>query len=179
MGHHVRVAGKSSMRGRQTVRDMILSMLAIGGVAAVAYAFIPHATGDSIRAVDYSSALASAKRAAPYPVLGPDGLAGSWKATSVEYRKDQKGYTVWHLGFVTPSGQYAAVEQSNAGRDDVLATTVPGAQPDGDAPLAGKDWKRYQGSHYRGLTVPTGAATTVVTGTASYDELSQLAQALK
>ncbi|WP_280715093.1 DUF4245 domain-containing protein [Kitasatospora sp. MAP5-34] len=173
------MAGKSSTRGRQTVRDMILSMLAVVGVAAGAYVFIPHATGNTVRAVDYSSALASAKRAAPYPVLGPDGLAGDWKATSVQYQKDQKGYAVWHLGFVTPSGQYAAVEQSNAGRDDVLATTVPGAQADGDASVAGKDWKRYQGSHYRGLAVPTGTATTVVTGTASYQELAQLAQALK
>ena len=56
---------------------------------------------------------------------------------------------------------------------------MPGAQADGDASVAGREWKRYQGSHYRGLTVPTGTATTVVTGTASYQELAQLAQALK
>ncbi|GAA2131093.1 DUF4245 domain-containing protein [Kitasatospora kazusensis] len=168
------------MRGRQTVRDMILSMLAIGVVAAGVYLLIPHASGDTVGAVDYRSAVASAKRGAPYPLLGPTGLAADWKATSVEYSpKDQKGYAVWHLGFVTPSGQYAAIEQSNAARDDVLATTVPGGKPDGDTTVAGQDWHRYQGTHYRALTVQTGSATTVVTGTASYEELAQLAQALK
>lgn len=179
MGHHVGVAGKSSMRGRQSVRDMILSMLAVGVVGAVAYMFIPHAAGGGIGAVDYRSSLASAKRAAPYPVLGPEGLAGNWKATSVEYKKDPKGHALWHLGFVTPSGQYAAVEQSDAGRDDVIAATVPGGKSDGEAPVAGRPWQRYLGDHYRGLTVQTGTATTVVTGTASYDELAQLAQSLK
>ncbi|TWE19269.1 uncharacterized protein DUF4245 [Kitasatospora atroaurantiaca] len=179
MGHHVGVAGNSSMRGRQTVRDMVLSMLAVGVVVFVGYLFIPHSGGDGVHVVDYRSALASAKRAAPYPVLGPQGLSGEWRATSVEYKKDAKGHAVWHLGFVTPSGLYAAVEQSNAGRDEVIAAVVTGAKPDGNASVAGQDWQRYQGDPYRGLAAQTGSATTVITGTASYDELSQLAQSLK
>ncbi|WP_052391053.1 DUF4245 domain-containing protein [Streptomyces sp. NRRL B-24484] len=179
MVHHGRVAGSSSKRGRQTVRDMILSMLAVGVVGFFGYLFIPHEGGDGVHVVDYRSALASAKRAAPYPVLGPQGLSGQWRATSVEYRKDGKGNALWHLGFVTPSGQYAAVEQSNGTRDDVIGTVVPGGRPDGSTPVAGQDWQRFQGTKYRGLTTPVGTATTVVTGSASYDELAQLAAALK
>ncbi|WP_441250454.1 DUF4245 domain-containing protein [Kitasatospora sp. McL0602] len=159
---------------------MILSMLAVGAVGAGAYVFIPHASsGEGIRAVDYRSSLASAKRAAPYPLLGPEGLPGGWKATSVEYQKDPKGHAVWHLGFVTPAGQYAAVEQSDAARDEVLKAVVPGNQPDGDATVGGRAWQRLQGEHYRALTVQSGTATTVVTGTAGYEELSELAQSLK
>ncbi|WP_280695182.1 DUF4245 domain-containing protein [Kitasatospora sp. GP82] len=167
------------MRGRQTVRDMILSMAGVGVVVAVGYAFLPHDAGDGVHVVDYRSSLASAKRAAPYPLLGPEGLSDKWRATSVEYRKDTKGNAVWHLGFVTPSGQYAAVEQSNGGRDEVIASAVLDGKPDGSATVAGQEWERYQGSRYRGLTVQTGSATTVVTGSASYQELSQLAQSLK
>ncbi|MFJ1706560.1 DUF4245 domain-containing protein [Kitasatospora sp. NPDC088346] len=173
------MAGKSSMRSRQSVRDMVLSMLAVGGVVAVGYLFIPHSAGDGVHQVDYRSALSSAKRAAPYPVLGPEGLGDTWRATSVEYRKDKSGHNVWHLGFVTPSGEYAAVEQSNAAKADVLAAVVPGGAADGSAPVAGRDWERYQGDRYRGLARQDGAATTVVTGSASYEELAQLAQALK
>lgn len=154
-------------------------MLVIGGVVAVAYVFVPHSAGDGVHAVDYRTSLASAKRGAPYPVLGPDGLSDRWRATSVEYKPDGKGHQVWHLGFVTPSGGYAAVEQSDADRDSVISSAISGAKPDGSASLAGQDWARYQGDRYRGLVIGTGAATTVVAGSASYDELAQLAQSLK
>ncbi|MFD9129873.1 DUF4245 domain-containing protein [Kitasatospora sp. NPDC059571] len=173
------MAGSSSMRGRQTVRDMVLSMLAVGVVGFFAYLFIPHSGGDGVHEVDYRVALASAKRAAPYPVLAPQGLAGGWRATSVQYSKDAHGNAVWHLGFVTPEGKYAAVEQSTAAQTAVLADVVPKGEPDGSTAVAGQDWQRYQGKPYRGLTRQTGSATTVVTGSASYDELAQLAGALK
>ncbi|MER5635867.1 DUF4245 domain-containing protein [Kitasatospora sp. NPDC002227] len=180
MGHHGRVAGNSSKRGRQTVRDMILSMLAVGAVGAGAYVLIPHDTkGDRILPIDYSSSLASARRAAPYQLLGPADLPAGWKATSVEYKKDPAGHAVWHLGFETPSRQYAAIEQSDGARADVLKATVPGGQADGESKLGAQDWQRLQGERYRALTVQTGKATTVVTGTASYDELGVLAQSLK
>ncbi|MGK4582779.1 DUF4245 domain-containing protein [Kitasatospora sp. HPMI-4] len=173
------MAGNSSMKGRQTVRDMVLSMAAIGVVVAVGYLFLPHGGGDGVHVVDYRSSLASAKRAAPYPLLGPDGLSDKWRATSVQYSQDAKGNAVWHLGFVTPAGDYAAIEQSNGTRDQVIEDAVAGAKPDGSASVDGKQWERYQGSRYRGLTVQTGSATTVVTGSASYQELSELAQSLK
>jgi hypothetical protein len=158
---------------------MVLSMLAVGGVVFFGYLFIPHSGGDGVHVVEYRAALASAKRAAPYPLLGPEGLSDRWRATSVDYRKDNQGHAVWHLGFITPSGQYAAIEQSNASRDDVIAAAVAGGKSDGSASVAGQDWQRYQGSRYRGLASSTGAATTVVTGTASYQELAQLAQSLR
>ncbi|MFG2817787.1 DUF4245 domain-containing protein [Kitasatospora sp. NPDC048365] len=174
------MAGNSSKRGRQTVRDMILSMLAVGGVAAVGFVFLPHSAGDGVHTVDYRSALASAKRAAPFPVLGPQGLSDRWRATSVEYRADKNGHEVWHLGFVTPSGQYAAVEQSAVDRDTLLADKVPGFTADGSSTVAGQEWPRFKGERYRGLTHPAGTTgTTVVTGTATYEELAQLAEALK
>lgn len=167
------------MRGRQSVRDMVLSMIAVIGVALVAYVFTPHSGGDGVHVVDYGSALASAKRAAPYQVLAPEGLSDKWRATSVSYSKSSDGRASWHLGFVTPTGHYAAVEQSDAPKDTLLATAVTGYKPDGSSTVAGQDWARFQGAKYRGLSEATGTATTVVTGTASYDELGQLAQALK
>jgi hypothetical protein len=142
--------------------------------------FIPHDTkGDRILPVDYTSSLASARRAAPYPLLGPADLPAGWKATSVEYKKDPAGHANWHLGFETPTRQYAAIEQSDAARADVLKNAVPGGQADGESKLGAQDWQRLQGDRYRALTVQTGSATTVVTGTATYEELAVLAQSLK
>ncbi|WP_234322694.1 DUF4245 domain-containing protein [Streptomyces sp. NRRL S-350] len=176
-------AESKGMRGRQTVRDMVLSMLAVGFVVWIGYLFLPHdADSDPVHVVEYKVAAASAKRAAPYPLLSPDGLSDKWRATSVSYRPaDQsngKG-NVWHLGFVTPSGQYAAVEQSDAPRDSLLADKVAGGEPDGTSEVAGHAWDRVRGEKARALATQTGSGTTLLTGTASYEELAELAQALK
>ncbi|MEV4556931.1 DUF4245 domain-containing protein [Kitasatospora sp. NPDC049285] len=174
------MAGNSSNRGRQTVRDMVLSMAAIGVVVAIGYFSIPSAESkDGVHPVSYRVELASAKRAAPYPLLGPEGLPDGWRATSVSYAKDKQGHNVWHLGFNTPTGQYAAIEQSDGSADAVVAENVPGGRPDGSSSVAGQEWQRVQGDRYRALTRPSGSATTVLTGTASYEELAQLAQSLK
>ncbi|MFJ2864779.1 DUF4245 domain-containing protein [Kitasatospora sp. NPDC087314] len=178
------MAGESKrIRGRETVRDMILSMLAVGVVVWIGYLFLPHdANSDPVHVVEYKVAAASAKRGAPYQLLSPDGLSGQWRATSVGYQPAANGNgkgNAWHLGFVTPSGQYAAVEQSDVPRDALLADKIAGGKPDGTSEVAGQTWERLQGEKSRALTVQTGGATTVLTGTASYEELAELAQALK
>ncbi|MFG3050406.1 DUF4245 domain-containing protein [Kitasatospora sp. NPDC048239] len=176
-------AESKGMRGRQTVRDMVLSMLAVGVVVWVGYLFLPHdADGDGVRKVEYKVAAASAKRAAPYPLLAPEGLSGQWRATSVKYDPASLGGgrgNAWHLGFVTPSGQYAAVEQSDVSRDTLLDAMVAGGKPDGTSEVAGQAWDRIQGAKSRALAVQSGGATTVLTGTASYEELAELAAALR
>ncbi|MFF2074458.1 DUF4245 domain-containing protein [Kitasatospora sp. NPDC058162] len=176
-------AESKGMRGRQTVRDMVLSMLAVGFVVWIGYLFLPHdANSDPVHVVAYKVEAASAKRAAPYPLLAPEGLSDKWRATSVSYTpadiNNGKG-NAWHLGFVTPSGQYAAVEQADVPREKLLADKVAGAQPDGTSDTAGRTWDRVQGEKARALTVQTGSATTMITGTASYQEMAELAQALK
>jgi hypothetical protein len=180
MVHDGRVAGNSSMRGRQTVRDMVLSMLAIGGVVFVGYLFIPHSEGAGPKAVDYRSAAASAKRAAPYPLLTPEGLSDRWKATSFEYNHDKARPKAWHLGFLTPGGQYAAVEQSLEPLEEAVTGAAEGAKPDGGTvTIGGQEWQRYKGKSYRALVVRSGDATTVVTGSADWDELTEFARSLR
>ncbi|WP_307806536.1 DUF4245 domain-containing protein [Streptomyces sp. FH025] len=177
-------AESKGMRGRQTVRDMVLSMLAVGFVVWIGYLFLPHdADSDPVHVVEYKAAAASAKRAAPYPLLSPDGLPDKWRATSVGYTpadlNSAGGGNAWHLGFVTPSGQYAAVEQADVPRDKLLGGKVTGGRPDGTSEAAGRTWERVQGDKDRALVEQTGSATTLITGTASYEELAELAQALK
>ncbi|MER6396600.1 DUF4245 domain-containing protein [Kitasatospora sp. NPDC001603] len=178
------MAGESKgMRSRQSVRDMVLSMLAVGLVVWVGYLFLPHdAGGDGVRTVEYKVAAASAKRAAPYPLLAPEGLSDKWRATSVKYDPASLGGgrgNCWHLGFVTPAGQYAAVEQSDIAPGSLVGSLVADGKPDGSSEVAGRVWERIQGGKSRALTFQSGGGTTVLTGTASYEELAELAQALK
>lgn len=167
------------MRGKQTVWDMTLSMAVIGIAVAVIYVFIPHdEDADPVRAVDYRVELLTARRAAPYPVAAPEGLAKDWRPTSVSYERQSSN--AWHLGFLDPDGEYVAVEQSTAPADKYIRQVSQNAEETERTQRIGDEtWQRWEGPKYDALVLKEQGATTVVTGTASYEQLAKMAAALK
>ncbi|MBO8187552.1 DUF4245 domain-containing protein [Streptomyces sp. DW4-2] len=171
-------------RGAQAVRDMVISLAVILLAAWVIYLFVPHDDKkDPVKTVGYRVELASARRAAPYPVAAPEGLSKEWRATSVRYAADSPKGSVWHLGFITPDNEYAAVEQSDEKRpsrfiDDVTQGAEKTAKKQR---VKGEEWTRYTGEKYDALvrTAKDGKSVTVVTGTANFRQLGELAEALR
>ncbi|MEU8784139.1 DUF4245 domain-containing protein [Streptomyces sp. NPDC048637] len=173
------------MRGRQTVRDMVLSLAVIGILVGAIYIFIPHdesadAAKSAVKRVDYRVELITARRAAPYPVAAPEGLPKTWRATSVSYKASEDGKGgAWHLGMLDPEQEYAAVEQSDAmPRKFIKDVTLGATKAEGKQAVGSKKWDRYQGDKYRALVREESGVTTVVTGTAPYGRLADLAAAL-
>ncbi|TPQ21572.1 DUF4245 domain-containing protein [Streptomyces sporangiiformans] len=166
-------------KGKQTVRDMVLSLGLIGIVAGVIYVFIPHDdSAPPLKRVDYRVELLTARRAAPYPVAAPEGLPKTWKATSVRFQGDD--FDAWHLGFHDPDGAYVAVEQSTQKPVTFIEDASQGAEDTGDTQRIGEQtWKRYEGTKYDALVLQEKGATTVVAGTASFAQLRKMAEALK
>ncbi|MFI1162557.1 DUF4245 domain-containing protein [Streptomyces sp. NPDC020801] len=165
---------------QKTVRSMILSLGVTALAATVVYLFIPHNDqAPDIKRVDYRVELLTARRAASYPVAAPEGLPQSWKATSVRYQSDQ--YDRWHLGFQDPEGQYVAIEQSTQQRRDFVDEASQGAHATRvTQKIGGRTWTRYTGGRYDALVLEGAkGSTTVVTGTASFDRLTAMVQALK
>lgn len=187
------------------MRDMVLSLVVILLAAWVIYLFVPHEESKKpvVKQVSYRVELDSARRAAPYPVAAPEGLGKDWRATSVKYEPDGEHQAAWHLGFMAPDDQYAAVEQSSVKRPDkfVEDVTQNAAKTSRTKVIGDKEWTLWKGSKYNALVreEPKGEGTgsgkssgkgggkdgkhkgpytTVVTGTASYDRLAQLAGAL-
>lgn len=158
---------------------MILSLGVIVLVAGFIYIFIPH--DDSrppVKRVDYRIELLTARRAASYPVAAPEGLPTEWKATSVRFRGDD--FDRWHLGFQAPDGQYVAIEQSTQKPVVFIADASQGAEEtEATARIGGRTWQRYEGEKYDALVLREKGSTTVVTGTASFDRLTAMAEALK
>ncbi|WP_185923510.1 DUF4245 domain-containing protein [Streptomyces sp. WAC05374] len=167
------------MRGKQTVRGMFQSMAVICAAAGVIYLFVPHDDkADPIRPVDYRVELVTAQRAAPYPVLEPVGLAKDWTPTSVAY--DREDSDAWHLGFLTPDRQYVAVEQSTAPPQKFITQVTHEARDTGRTQqVAGRAWQRWEGPKYDALVLRDKGVTTVVTGTATPEQLARMATALK
>ncbi|MFJ9864495.1 DUF4245 domain-containing protein [Streptomyces sp. NPDC101165] len=166
---------------QKTARDMILSLCLIGIAAAVIYLFVPHDDhAPDLKRVDYRVELITARRAAGYPVAAPEGLPTTWKATSVRYQGEDSDR--WHLGFQTPDRQYVQVEQSTQKkRADFIDQASQGASATKRTEKIGdRTWTRYTGGRYDALVLEdTPGSTTVVAGTASFDQLTKMAAALK
>jgi len=158
---------------------MILSLGLIGVAAAVIYLFIPHEdSAPDLKRVDFRVELLTARRAATYPVAAPEGLSDSWKATSVRFRGDQSD--AWHLGFQAPGGEYVQIEQSA----QKPSTFIDEASQGGTATkttqqIDGRKWTRYSGGRYEALVLAEKGSTTVVAGTGSFAQLTEMAGALK
>ncbi|ASY34808.1 MULTISPECIES: DUF4245 domain-containing protein [unclassified Streptomyces] len=170
------MAGK---RGKQTVRDMILSLGVIVAIAAGIWILVPHDDSkDPVARVDYRVELATAQRAAAYPVAAPEGLPKTWKATSVRYRA-QDGDS-WHLGYLDPHEKYVAVEQSTKDPAEFIENVTQEARSSGAATrINGRDWQPYKGDRYDALVLREGRSTTVVTGSAGLAQLKAFAEALR
>ncbi|WP_030929521.1 DUF4245 domain-containing protein [Streptomyces sp. NRRL S-646] len=164
---------------QKTVRDMILSLGLIGIAAALIYVFIPHDDSPpDLPRVDYRVELLTARRAAAYPVAAPEGLSKEWKATSVRFQGDQ--FDAWHLGFHTPDGQYVQIEQSTQKPSTFVDQATEGSNATkATEEIAGRTWTRYTGGRYDALVLPGKSSTTVVAGTGSFQQLTEMAQALK
>lgn len=128
---------------------------------------------------DPSQGAAALKLTAPYTSYAPQGLPATWRPTSSRLTaSDPKKPVSWHLGYATPAGEYAALEESNRPSAAFVAATAPGSAA-GVRQVAGAAWTQYAAAKDRALVRTVGTVTLVVTGTASYDELATLAAALQ
>lgn len=158
---------------------MILSLGLIGIAAALIYVFIPHDDSPpDIKPVDYRVELLTARRAASYPVAAPEGLSKDWKATSVRFQGD--AFDAWHLGFHSPDDQYVQIEQSTQKASTFIDEASQGAKATkATQEIDGRTWTRYTGGRYDALVLPGKSSTTVVAGTGSFTQLTEMARALK
>ncbi|MET8635394.1 DUF4245 domain-containing protein [Streptomyces sp. NPDC004096] len=164
---------------QKTVRGMLLSLGVVGLMAGVVYLFLPHDDhAPDLQRVDYRVELLTARRAAAYPVAAPEGLPGTWKATSVRFQGEP--FDAWHLGFQDPTGQYVTIEQSTQKPSAFIDEASQGGHgTEVTQNIGGRTWQRYTGGRYDALVFKDKGSTTVVAGTASFAQLAKMAQSLK
>jgi hypothetical protein len=160
---------------------MLLSLAVVLVVIAPLWLIIPHHTKQHVTVVDYQPVLAGSRRASAAPLLSPVGLPSSWRATSVSSTGGNGRPLRFHLGFLTPHSQYAAVEQSD-GAAAALVTSLEGKSPKVLPPVrvGSLTWQQLRGADGRlALVAPPGRTAVVVTGTAGLPELTTLAASLR
>ncbi|MFD0685055.1 DUF4245 domain-containing protein [Actinomadura fibrosa] len=145
----------------------------------------PRSHEEVLPTVDYGSQLWAMRNDAPYTSYAPEGLPAGWRPTSSRLNGlDGSGRkpVAWHLGFVTPSDEYAALEQSNEKASEYVPRMTNNKNPIGTQQVAGVTWTKYyrkdKKANSLARTLPDGVSL-VVTGTASYEELAVLAASLR
>lgn len=91
------------------------------------------------------------------------------------------------VGYLTPSGMYLSITQSNADEDKLVASFSPELVPTGTQDVDGVRWVVYEGGEVDGKPIepvwtaqvrgPTGPAQLAVTGAGGTDEYRTLAAA--
>lgn len=169
--------------------DMVRSLGLVALVLLGVLWLVHPRTPEAVREVDWPPVAQGAASHARYVVLAPPaGLA--WSATSARVEPQSDGTLVWRVGFVTPGGDYAALlqrgeypEQAAAAQQEWVQSETRNGEPVGEVTLGGVSWVRLEGDptpdDRRSLVLTEDGTTTVVTGSAEWSELEQLAASLQ
>jgi len=153
--------------------------------AAVAVVAIPAPHAAEPVAVSYRADQAKLARLAPYPAVAPAGLPAAWTPVSSGLAvggANGAGTVTWQLGFMTPGGSLASLEETNASAAGFVRRMTNDGTALAPTLLNGQAWSlsatpaRGQRSMY--ATSPAGV-TVVVTGNATWAELRELAASLR
>ena len=94
------------------------------------------------------------------------------------------GFSTWHAGYQTPSGTYVAVEQTMDPTPLWVEAQTNRAPKTGTLEAGGRTWTKYerdtkvQNSLVDDPQAP-GELTTLVTGTASFEEMAEFVEHLQ
>jgi Protein of unknown function (DUF4245) len=112
------------------------------------------------------------------------GIAGGRADPSTGQRLNAATSTV---GYITPTGMYLSLTQSNADEDKLVGSIHSSAYPTGTVDVSGTNWVVYHGAGQDGadiepvwttrLTGPSGTTQIAITGAGSTDQFRTLASA--
>jgi hypothetical protein len=171
---------RASRRLRQTVRDMVLSLIVVFGVVLLIW--LPtrlHRTPE-LKTADTTSVVTGARKAETWPVLAPEGLPSGWRATSARIDTASDGADVVHLGYLTPTDTYAGIEQSATKAISFVRDATVRGHEAGTSQISGVTWTRYESDDgHRSLVRTSDGATYVVVGTGDWSQVELFASTLR
>jgi hypothetical protein len=168
---------------------MIRSLLVILVPVVLIMWFFSRDLGDyPVQQVDYQPVLAQARAQAPYPVLAPEGLPRTWRATQVTWVAEGQPHlndqasvrNLWQLGYLDPHDVFISVNQGDRRPDQFVDETTRDGSVDGKSLVADESWVRYVSpdERTRSLVRASPKVTTVVVGDTSYEALEAFASTL-
>ncbi len=172
--------GRPNARLKQSVRDMVLSMAVVIAVVGAILIVTHRPAPEAVKPVDSTMALTAAGMQATFPVMVPTALPSGWVTTSARWQATAKsgGQPVLHLGYVTPSAQYAQVQESASTTPAFLAESTDRGTAGAMRTVAGQTWQEWTADGRRSLVQQDAGHVVVVSGTGDWSEIAALAASL-
>ena len=168
-----------------SLRSMAISMVLILAAVLVWIAMVPRVREVSQPAVDVTSVARQVRQETSWPISMPVLPAG-WKATSVRFSPAGDGLRTWHAGYLSPEGNYVSIDQTKEATERWVSAQTSNGQAEGTMSAAGRSWQKLSSRDTvqrslvsRGAGAGAGGLTTVLSGTAPYEQLAQFAGALE
>lgn len=164
---------------------MVISMAVVLGFVLILLAFVPRPKAVDRPTIDVHLAGQQVVRETTWPIVEPLGLGSEWKATNVRFTRTTDGLRTWHAGYLySGDTQYVSLEQTQGATASWITAETKSGAVNGSMMIAGQKWERRGGADQaeRALLLRGGTGsdlTTVVVGTAPFDQLAEFAGHLK
>jgi len=170
-------------RGRETAWDMVLSMSAVIATVGVIMLLAWRPQEEVKQSVDYESAVASAVIAQTWPISIPSALPAGYQTTSARIEPESygdPGDIRWILGFQTDANEYVSLWQSDGPVKSVVSAATNSAPCDSTETINAVNWQKCEIDTplTRAFVKTEGDVTSIVSGTAQWDELLRFAESL-
>ena len=180
-----------------SLMPLVIGCILLAGLVGMC-SFQPVGTNKGvIPSYDAAAALRADAQTLGFPIRLPQLPAG-WRANSGGRGGIDNGRTdpstgqrlhaaTSTVGYISPTGMYLGLTQSNADEDKLIGSIHPSAYPTGTVDVDGTHWVVYRGTGESGadaepiwttrLAGPAGATQIAVTGAGSEEEFRTLASA--
>lgn len=168
-----------------SVKNLVRSLLVILALMAALVLVVPRVSSVGSPTVDVHPVAVDVAERTGWPVLEAVGLPKGWTGTSARYVRGTAGFSTWHAGYRTPDGTYVAVEQTMNPSKKWIEAQTNRAPRIGEVEAGGLTWVAYerdvkvQNSLLHTPANPATELTTLITGTASFEEMKAFAGYLK
>jgi hypothetical protein len=172
---------RAAERRHATWMHMVGSLLVVLAIVAALMLLVPRTNSITQPPVDVSAGARAAAGKIEFTPSVPSGLPAGWRATSVRTTRSTANVMTWHAGYMTSDDQYAAVEQGRDVPAEWIRSQTNRGREDGTVTVDGDPWRKFVrlDKVQHSLVHERGGVTTVVTGTAGFDDLVVLAASLQ
>jgi uncharacterized protein DUF4245 len=170
---------------RMSAANMLRSLLPLVVICLllVGWQSLQEKADEGVRVVDPTSAIQLAAARAIYPMPAPVGLADGYRPTSARTdagKAEQGDPVTLEIGYLTPSDEYAGFVVSDDPRAGPITAVLDGARKQGNVDIGGATWARCETQKGETALVREADGVIVaVTGSASQDELEEVAAAVR
>ena len=170
-------SSRPSRGGNRTIANILRSLVVVGGCVLVLVLIVPRPSAVNQPPIDVAGTAQGAQADAHFTLMVPQGLPSGWRATSASLLTSVDNIQTWHVGYETSSAQYAALEQAENVTAHWVDSNSGGGRVVGQQSVNGVPWTQllHENRLQRSLLLTQGDLTILVTGTASWTELGQLA----